>query len=105
MVGALMGAGGALTANDRSTCGAGLKASLPGWLARTITTPGPVTVSVDSAIVAGPLTISSVTGRFELAEAVRGSGVVPDTGPAIVAKVMLWFCLLVVNVRSTDAGR
>ena len=67
-----------LTTSSRATGGAAAKVRLPGWVAVRVVVPGPTKVRMFPLIVAtAGSELPKVTGRPELAVAVRASGRLP----------------------------
>ena len=78
-----------MTVKERSTGEAGAQVPSPAWVARMVTIPGPVRVTVEPKRVAGPETRAKVTGRPVLAVAVRANGASPKVRSAGWAKVVV----------------
>ena len=61
---------------------------LPVWVARSVTVPAPVSVSVPPLRVAGPETTATVTGSPELAVALTAKGASPKVLSPRAGKVI-----------------
>ncbi len=63
-----------------------------------VTVPAPVIVTVTPLSVAGPETIWKLTGRPEVAEALRAKGASPKVLSAGCAKLIVWLALAMTSV-------